>query len=185
MWQKPFSSTKLVFHFWYYHLFTLWQNYKILHKYVALYSTHLIKEGDPEKVLNLYIQHGVPANPQVGVVSGQPGGPSAPFVLLDLPHLAWLVWTLLLGQSQLISSGLTVPSEHDSRSPPPELQHLQEDVPGAPEPDGEGQRRVLPHVGRPPRRHAGPGECKEFWEILGWGRPTTMTTKRPNNAFFK
>ncbi|XP_031437803.1 intraflagellar transport protein 172 homolog isoform X2 [Clupea harengus] len=40
------------------------QNYKILHKYVALYSTHLIKEGDPEKVLNLYIQHGVPANPQ-------------------------------------------------------------------------------------------------------------------------
>ncbi|KAL2082479.1 hypothetical protein ACEWY4_022297 [Coilia grayii] len=40
------------------------QNYKVLHKYVALYSTHLIKEGDPEKVLNLYIQHGVPANPQ-------------------------------------------------------------------------------------------------------------------------
>ncbi|XP_076128236.1 intraflagellar transport protein 172 homolog [Alosa pseudoharengus] len=40
------------------------QNYKILHKYVALYSTHLIKEGDPERVLNLYIQHGVPANPQ-------------------------------------------------------------------------------------------------------------------------
>ncbi|XP_072536228.1 intraflagellar transport protein 172 homolog isoform X2 [Salminus brasiliensis] len=40
------------------------QNFKILHKYIALYATHLIKEGDTEKVLNLYVQHGVPANPQ-------------------------------------------------------------------------------------------------------------------------
>ncbi|XP_030627149.1 intraflagellar transport protein 172 homolog [Chanos chanos] len=40
------------------------QNYKILHKYVALYATHLIKEGEPEKALNLYTQHGLPANPQ-------------------------------------------------------------------------------------------------------------------------
>ncbi|CAB1340225.1 unnamed protein product, partial [Coregonus sp. 'balchen'] len=40
------------------------QNYKILHKYVALYATHLIKEGDAEKALNLYAQHGAPANPQ-------------------------------------------------------------------------------------------------------------------------
>uniref|UniRef100_A0A3P8XGI6 IF140/IFT172/WDR19 TPR domain-containing protein n=1 Tax=Esox lucius TaxID=8010 RepID=A0A3P8XGI6_ESOLU len=40
------------------------QNYKILHKYVALYATHLIKEGNAEKVLSLYSQHGAPANPQ-------------------------------------------------------------------------------------------------------------------------
>ncbi|KAM6965091.1 intraflagellar transport protein 172 homolog [Aplochiton taeniatus] len=40
------------------------QNYKILHKYVALYATHLIMEGQCEKVLQLYSQHGVPANPQ-------------------------------------------------------------------------------------------------------------------------
>uniref|UniRef100_A0AAY4EKD8 Intraflagellar transport protein 172 homolog n=1 Tax=Denticeps clupeoides TaxID=299321 RepID=A0AAY4EKD8_9TELE len=40
------------------------QNFKILHKYVALYATHLIKELEVEKVLNLYSQHGVPANPQ-------------------------------------------------------------------------------------------------------------------------
>ncbi|KAJ8009128.1 hypothetical protein DPEC_G00085660 [Dallia pectoralis] len=40
------------------------QNYKILHKYVALYATHLIKEGNAEKALNLYSQHGAPANPQ-------------------------------------------------------------------------------------------------------------------------
>ncbi|XP_042189213.1 intraflagellar transport protein 172 homolog [Callorhinchus milii] len=40
------------------------QNYKILHKYVALYVTHLIKEGNTEKALNLYVQHGAPANPQ-------------------------------------------------------------------------------------------------------------------------
>uniref|UniRef100_A0AAY4EJK5 Intraflagellar transport 172 n=1 Tax=Denticeps clupeoides TaxID=299321 RepID=A0AAY4EJK5_9TELE len=39
-------------------------NFKILHKYVALYATHLIKELEVEKVLNLYSQHGVPANPQ-------------------------------------------------------------------------------------------------------------------------
>ncbi|KAI1897568.1 hypothetical protein AGOR_G00084610 [Albula goreensis] len=40
------------------------QNFKILHKYIALYATHLIKEGESERVLNLYINHGAPANPQ-------------------------------------------------------------------------------------------------------------------------
>ncbi|XP_026197771.1 intraflagellar transport protein 172 homolog [Anabas testudineus] len=40
------------------------QNFKILHKYVALYATHLIKEDDALKALQLYIQHGVPPNPQ-------------------------------------------------------------------------------------------------------------------------
>ncbi|XP_043931402.1 intraflagellar transport protein 172 homolog isoform X2 [Protopterus annectens] len=40
------------------------QNYKILHKYVALYATHLIKEGATEKALSLYVQHGVPASSQ-------------------------------------------------------------------------------------------------------------------------
>ncbi|XP_069035784.1 intraflagellar transport protein 172 homolog [Lepisosteus oculatus] len=40
------------------------QNFKVLHKYVALYATHLIKEGHSEKVLSLYVQHGAPANPQ-------------------------------------------------------------------------------------------------------------------------
>ncbi|XP_064196298.1 intraflagellar transport protein 172 homolog [Anguilla rostrata] len=40
------------------------QNFKILHKYIALYATHLIKEAESEKVLGLYVNHGVPANPQ-------------------------------------------------------------------------------------------------------------------------
>ncbi|XP_028253563.1 intraflagellar transport protein 172 homolog [Parambassis ranga] len=40
------------------------QNFKILHKYVALCATHLIKEEDAPKALQLYIQHGVPPNPQ-------------------------------------------------------------------------------------------------------------------------
>ncbi|XP_027706181.1 intraflagellar transport protein 172 homolog isoform X2 [Vombatus ursinus] len=40
------------------------QNYKILHKYVALYSTHLIREGGCAQALALYVQHGAPANPQ-------------------------------------------------------------------------------------------------------------------------
>ncbi|KAM3861396.1 intraflagellar transport protein 172 homolog [Diretmus argenteus] len=40
------------------------QNFKILHKYVALYATHLIKEEDPLKALQLYVQHGAPPNPQ-------------------------------------------------------------------------------------------------------------------------
>uniref|UniRef100_A0A8C2A4U9 Intraflagellar transport 172 n=1 Tax=Cyprinus carpio TaxID=7962 RepID=A0A8C2A4U9_CYPCA len=40
------------------------QNFKVLHKYIALYATHLIKEGEAEKVLNLYTQHGVPAYSQ-------------------------------------------------------------------------------------------------------------------------
>lgn len=40
------------------------QNFKILHKYVALYATHLIKEEEAPKALQLYIQHGAPPNPQ-------------------------------------------------------------------------------------------------------------------------
>ncbi|CAL8315982.1 unnamed protein product [Lota lota] len=40
------------------------QNFKILHKYVALYATHLIKEGDSQSALQLYVQHGAPPNPQ-------------------------------------------------------------------------------------------------------------------------
>uniref|UniRef100_A0A2K6G5V0 Intraflagellar transport protein 172 homolog n=1 Tax=Propithecus coquereli TaxID=379532 RepID=A0A2K6G5V0_PROCO len=40
------------------------QNYKILHKYVALYATHLIREGGFAQALALYVQHGAPANPQ-------------------------------------------------------------------------------------------------------------------------
>ncbi|XP_063296770.1 intraflagellar transport protein 172 homolog, partial [Pelobates fuscus] len=40
------------------------QNYRVLHKYVALFATHLIKEGNWNKALSLYVQHGAPANPQ-------------------------------------------------------------------------------------------------------------------------
>ncbi|XP_074197923.1 intraflagellar transport protein 172 homolog isoform X2 [Camelus bactrianus] len=40
------------------------QNYKILHKYVALYATHLLREGGYAQALALYVQHGAPANPQ-------------------------------------------------------------------------------------------------------------------------
>uniref|UniRef100_A0A3Q3IYM6 Intraflagellar transport protein 172 homolog n=1 Tax=Monopterus albus TaxID=43700 RepID=A0A3Q3IYM6_MONAL len=40
------------------------QNFKILHKYVALYATQLINEEDAPKALQLYIQHGAPPNPQ-------------------------------------------------------------------------------------------------------------------------
>lgn len=43
----------------------LLQNYKVLHKYVALYATHLIREGSWDKALSLYVHHGAPANPQV------------------------------------------------------------------------------------------------------------------------
>lgn len=43
----------------------LLQNYKVLHKYVALYATHLIREGSWDKALSLYVQHGAPVNPQV------------------------------------------------------------------------------------------------------------------------
>ncbi|XP_033977130.1 intraflagellar transport protein 172 homolog [Trematomus bernacchii] len=40
------------------------QNFKILQKYVALYATHLIKDEDAPKALQLYVQHGAPPNPQ-------------------------------------------------------------------------------------------------------------------------
>lgn len=43
------------------------QNFKILHKYVALYATHLIKEEEVLKALQLYREHGAPPNPQVHV----------------------------------------------------------------------------------------------------------------------
>lgn len=50
----------------------LLQSYQVLHKYVALYATHLICEGSWDKALHLYVQHGAPANPQVRRAS--PGG---------------------------------------------------------------------------------------------------------------
>ncbi|XP_063770977.1 intraflagellar transport protein 172 homolog isoform X3 [Pseudophryne corroboree] len=40
------------------------QNYKVLQKYVALFATHLIKDGSWEKALDLYVQHGAPASAQ-------------------------------------------------------------------------------------------------------------------------
>lgn len=40
------------------------QNYKVLHKYVALYATHLIKDNKIEQALDLYVKHGTPANAQ-------------------------------------------------------------------------------------------------------------------------
>lgn len=46
-------------------LLAVCQNFKILHKYVALYATHLIKEEEVLKALQLYREHGAPPNPQV------------------------------------------------------------------------------------------------------------------------
>ncbi|KAF7235879.1 hypothetical protein EYD10_17309 [Varanus komodoensis] len=40
------------------------QNYKVLQKYVALYATHLIRAGNWDRALGLYVQHGAPANAQ-------------------------------------------------------------------------------------------------------------------------
>ncbi|XP_005948489.1 intraflagellar transport protein 172 homolog [Haplochromis burtoni] len=40
------------------------QTFQILHKYIALYATHLIKDKEAPKAVQLYIQHGVPPNPQ-------------------------------------------------------------------------------------------------------------------------
>ncbi|XP_053566907.1 LOW QUALITY PROTEIN: intraflagellar transport protein 172 homolog [Bombina bombina] len=40
------------------------QSYKVLHKYIALFATHLIKEGHWDKALSLYVQHGAPSNAQ-------------------------------------------------------------------------------------------------------------------------
>jgi len=42
------------------------QSQKLLHKYVAMYSASLIKEGKSSDALALYVQHGAPALPQVG-----------------------------------------------------------------------------------------------------------------------
>lgn len=73
---------------------SLLQNYKVLHKYVALYATHLIREGSYDKALSLYVQHGAPANLQVKeTFSAAPGsspalaprlGPCALALLLSL-----------------------------------------------------------------------------------------------------
>ncbi|RUS80517.1 hypothetical protein EGW08_011738 [Elysia chlorotica] len=40
------------------------QNPKVLHKYVALYATHLIKNSNSLAALELYAKYGTPANPQ-------------------------------------------------------------------------------------------------------------------------
>ncbi|CAH1772611.1 unnamed protein product [Owenia fusiformis] len=40
------------------------QSSKVLDKYVALYSTHLIKENKVIKAMDLFVKHGAPAHPQ-------------------------------------------------------------------------------------------------------------------------
>ncbi|XP_005107698.1 intraflagellar transport protein 172 homolog isoform X2 [Aplysia californica] len=40
------------------------QNPKVLHKYVALYATHLIKNNNSMAAMGLYAKYGTPANPQ-------------------------------------------------------------------------------------------------------------------------
>lgn len=40
------------------------QNPRVLHKYVALYATHLIKGGDSRPAMDLYVRYGTPANSQ-------------------------------------------------------------------------------------------------------------------------
>lgn len=40
------------------------QNAKVLHKYAALYATHLIKNNDSRKALDIYVKYGAPANAQ-------------------------------------------------------------------------------------------------------------------------
>ena len=45
------------------------QGFKVLHKYVALYAAHLIKEKNIHKALDLYVTHGAPPHPQVGTLS--------------------------------------------------------------------------------------------------------------------
>uniref|UniRef100_A0A3B4BGA9 Intraflagellar transport protein 172 homolog n=1 Tax=Periophthalmus magnuspinnatus TaxID=409849 RepID=A0A3B4BGA9_9GOBI len=40
------------------------QSFKILHKYIALYATQLIKEEEPVRALQLYVTHGAPPNVQ-------------------------------------------------------------------------------------------------------------------------
>jgi hypothetical protein len=46
-------------------LYCVLQSPKLLHKYVAMYAASLIKENKPTDALNLYVQHGAPAIPQV------------------------------------------------------------------------------------------------------------------------
>jgi len=41
------------------------QNPKVLHKYVALYATHLIKSGETLRAMDQYVKYGATANPQV------------------------------------------------------------------------------------------------------------------------
>ncbi|XP_039273606.2 intraflagellar transport protein 172 homolog [Styela clava] len=38
--------------------------FKVLHKYVAMYAANLIKENSTLEAMELYVQHGAPANPQ-------------------------------------------------------------------------------------------------------------------------
>ncbi|XP_026856898.2 intraflagellar transport protein 172 homolog isoform X1 [Electrophorus electricus] len=89
------------------------QNFKILHKYVALYATHLIKENDAEKVLSLYMQHGVPANQQNFNIYKR--------MFLELMNLrdrdvaeAYRMWADLRDALHLLCENLTKSSEANS-----------------------------------------------------------------------
>lgn len=141
------------------------QNFKILHKYVALYATHLIKEEEPLKALQLYVQHGAPPNPQVrntltlrrrrtSAESHQ--GVSSPLIS---PHLTKRP-TNKLGLLSIIL---------------PELQHLQAAVPGRDRRPRHRHRRLLPHVGESPQLPAAAGKKKPKNNLeIGLGLPTTV-----------
>lgn len=51
----------------YVYLYSFPQNAKVLHKYAALYATHLIKNNDIRKALDIYVKYGAPANAQVKI----------------------------------------------------------------------------------------------------------------------
>ncbi|XP_053503578.1 intraflagellar transport protein 172 homolog isoform X4 [Ictalurus furcatus] len=89
------------------------QNFKILHKYCALYATHLIKEGDAEKVLDLYVQHGMPASPENFNIYKR--------MFLELMNLrdrdaakAYRMWANLRDVLHLLCENLTKSSEANS-----------------------------------------------------------------------
>ncbi|XP_023687337.1 intraflagellar transport protein 172 homolog [Paramormyrops kingsleyae] len=89
------------------------QNFKVLHKYVALYATHLIKEGEPALVLKLYLQHGVPANSQnFNIYKRMVLG------LLNLPGRdsadAYRMWANLRDVLQLLCENLVKSAEANS-----------------------------------------------------------------------
>lgn len=80
----------------------------VMQKYLALYAAQLIRDGEPEQAMRIYLTHGTPANPQnfniyqriaVDCFGRREPGEASSTLWRDLRNFLYAVWTAIKDQS--------------------------------------------------------------------------------------